>query len=170
MITLAKENTFIRDFSIVFFSSLLIAFIGRLEIPLPFTPVPISFRAQLILFLTLFLGTKRGVLAVALFLGQGALGFPIFTGGVASLLGPNIGYIIGYLFGAFITGSIYERTGKAFLAVFMGTLTIYVFGFSALLRYVDLATAFVIGVAPFILGDLAKTAIGFKIWNRLKRR
>ena len=170
MITITKEKTITRDFLIVFLSSLLIAFIGRLEIPLPFTPVPVSFRAQLILFLSLSLGSRRAILATALFLAQGAIGFPVFAGGVTSLMGPNAGYIIGYLFGAFITGSIYEKTGKGVFAVLMGTLAIYACGFSVLSTYVGFSNAFLIGIAPFLLGDLAKSVVGFRIWNCLRRR
>ncbi len=165
---ITKEKTIARDFLIVLFSSLLIAFIGRLEIPLPFTPVPISFRIQLVLFLSLFLGSKRAVLATALFLVQGALGAPVFAGGTAALMGPNAGYIIGYLFAAFITGSIYERTQKRAFAFLMGWSVIYFLGYLNLASFVGFQKAVMLGVLPFLPGCLVKSIIGFKVLDKIR--
>lgn len=165
---ITKEKTLARDFIIVVFSSLLIAFIGRLEIFLPFTPVPVAFRLQLILLLSVVLGSRRAILSTALFLGQGALGFPVFAGATASLLGPNGGYIVGYLFAAFIAGSIYERTQKRALAFLVGTLVVYLFGALYLATFVGFQKAMFLGILPFVLGDIAKSAIALKILEKLR--
>ena len=170
-----QENTYTRDVFIVLLSSLLIALMGQLSIPLPFTPVPISFRFQTVLLLSALLGSRRAVLATALFLLQGMLGLPLFANGasgIAGLLGPVGGYYLGYLAAAFIVGYISEspknRTlGRCAMSFLAGTMIVYTCGTAYLATFVGFPKALLLGVAPFVVGDVAKTFVCLKILSRM---
>ena len=68
-------------------------------VTIPFYVVPFTLQT-LGIFLTLrFLGSKRGTVAIAVYLVLGALGVPVFagfTGGIGRLLGPTGGYLVGF--------------------------------------------------------------------------
>jgi biotin transport system substrate-specific component len=165
-----QENTFARDAIIVVLSGLLITLMGQFSIPLPFTPVSISFRFQTILLLSVLLGSKRAVLACSVFLVQGAFGLPVFAGGTSGLvglLGPSGGYIVGYLIAAFVVGWISEKSKKAIPALLAGTLIVYACGSVYLSTFIGIQNAILLGVLPFVFGDLLKTAAVLKILDRM---
>jgi len=173
-----KTVSFLRDITIVILSSILIGLFGKVAIPLPFSPIPIATQPTLILLLSVLLGRKRAVAAVFAFLVQGAMGMPVFAqglGGIAVLLGPRGGYLIGYLAAAFAVSYIIEKCKEktllnASLAMAAGNLVIYLCGASYLSTFLGLQKALLVGVAPFIVGDLIKLAAGIKFlqwtgWN-----
>ena len=163
-IVLEKKNSLILDFTLVLLSSILIGLFGQIAIPLPFTPVPIATQSHVVLLLASFLGSKRAVLATILFLAQGAFGLPVFAGGMggaAWLLGPTGGYLIGYVAAAFVTGYLVQQmknrtSWKIFSAMAAGNAIIFLFGASYLSKFVGVEKAFLLGVAPFLLGDFLK--------------
>ncbi len=166
-----KSISILHDITIVILSSILISLFGKIAIPLPFSPIPIATQPTLILLMALFLGRTRAVAAVFAFLAQGAMGLPVFAkglGGIAILMGPTGGYLIGYLAAAFTIGYIMERCRErtilnAFLAMAAGNTVIYLFGAAYLSTFVGFQKALLLGVAPFIVGDLVKMAAGIKI-------
>ena len=158
------QNSWVRNSLVVVGASILIALFALISVPLPFTPVPIAAQAQVILFLSVVLGSRRSVAAVALYLMQGAVGLPVFAGGKAGLLvlaGPTGGYLLGYLVAAFITGwiseSLKEKTAwKVFGAMTVGNAAIFLFGALWLSHFVGWQGAWMLGVVPFLCGDLFK--------------
>src|ERR1700751_987103 len=102
-----------RQVAIVVGASLFVALCARVTIPLPFTPVPLTLQNFGVLLVALLLGSRRGFAALALYLLEGAAGFPVFNptgmGGVAQLLGPTGGFLMAYPFVAFVVGRIFER-------------------------------------------------------------
>src|SRR5512147_2372414 len=99
-----------RQVLLVVGASLLMAVCGRLAMPLPFTPVPLTLANIGVLFIALTLGSRRGAAALLLYLAQGAMGLPVFSpagpGGVLQLLGPTGGYLMAYPVVAFVAGWI----------------------------------------------------------------
>lgn len=169
----SKASSLWRDAAVVLLSSFLIGLFAKLAIPLPFTPVPIGTQNFVVLFLAALLGPRKGAAAVFAFLAQGALGWPVFAGGVggaAKLLGPTGGYLIGYLVAAYVTGALVEKAkeataAKIFWALSAGAAVIYAFGASYLALFVGIEKAFLLGVAPFLLGDAFKAVFCVKILN-----
>lgn len=159
------------DILVVSVASLLIGVTGHLAIPLPFTPVPFAFQAQVILFLSVCLGSQRAMAAVALFLLQGAIGLPVFSPGaigMVKLIGPTGGYLFGYLAAAFVTGWLSERvkektTLSLFSSMVAGNLVIFLFGVSWLSQFLGWKEAFMYGLLPFIVGDFLKVVLATKI-------
>ncbi len=172
MYPLTLPRPLYRDLAIVLLASFLICLSGSISISLWFTPVPIATRNSLILLLAVFLGPRRGSLAVFAFLAQGALGLPVFhnaASGVAPFFGPLGGYLIGYLIAAAVTGYLAEkkRTLLGTLgALSVGNLIIYTCGAGVLSTFVGPSKALLLGVLPFLLGDVLKTLISLKILQK----
>ena len=75
-------------------------------------PVPITLQTFAALLSGAVLGSRRGFLAVLLYVVAGAAGLPIFSGGAAGLAvltGPTAGYLIGFPLAAALCGAIVER-------------------------------------------------------------
>ncbi len=75
-------------------------------------PVPITLQTFAVLLSGAVLGSRRGFLAVLLYVAAGAAGLPIFSGGAAGLAvltGPTAGYLVGFPLAASLCGAIVER-------------------------------------------------------------
>jgi biotin transport system substrate-specific component len=144
---------------------------------IPIGPVPIILQ-NLFIFLTgLLLGSKWGVASVGVYLLAGALGLPVFAGGVGGIgrfAGPTGGYLLGFLPAVYVIGWISETTRKraAFdiLAMVCGSLIIYACGVTWLkvLTGMTLAKTLAVGMYPFILGDGLKIAAAVPIAKALR--
>ncbi len=168
--TLTAEKTLARDFLLVIITSFAICLSGKIAIPLWFTPVPIATQNSVILILAALLGARRAFAATLLFLAQGALlGLPVFSNGGAGLhvlIGPTGGYLTGYLIASYVVGYIAERNRSllnGLLAMSVGNLIIYFCGVSYLTTFLGLSKALMLGVVPFILGDVLKIAAGLSL-------
>src|SRR5438067_10270460 len=84
--------------AIVVGASLFVALCARIYVPLPGTPVPLTVQNLGVLLVGLALGSRRGFLAMALYLAEGASGVPVFSpalgvSGIAQIFGPTGGYL-----------------------------------------------------------------------------
>lgn len=149
-------------------ASALIAIAAQVAIPLPLTPVPLTLQPLAVILVGVVLGSTRGSAAAALYLLEGISGLPVFAqghGGALWLLGPTAGFLYSYPFAAWVAGSISERGwGSSLVRAITGMLlalaVIYLGGWSWLALLTDPRTAFAAGVAPFVLADIVKVAIG----------
>jgi biotin transport system substrate-specific component len=145
---------------------------------LPFTPIPVTMQVFTVLFCAIALGKIWALVSQIEYLLLGFAGFPLFAGfknGVAVLLGPTGGYIIGFAAAAFVTGFVYKKlSGKiggsgfdVFMACLCGLSVIYTCGFIHLAGFLYLGSnlpgtamlllnTFKAGVLPFIIFDLLK--------------
>jgi biotin transport system substrate-specific component len=164
------------------FAALIIAG-SYIIIPLPMTPVPMVLQSMFVLTAGLVLGPKLGLLTVALYLGMGAIGLPVFAGGRAGpahFLGPTAGYLVGYLPAVFTCGALSvlgrrrrsARTRRMidFAAALAGTAVVYAVGVPVLARVtgMGLAAAISAGAVPFIPGDLLKVVVAAGAADRLR--
>ncbi|MDP1608193.1 MAG: biotin transporter BioY [Chlamydiales bacterium] len=171
----SKEQSLLKDVSLVILSSLLLALSSKVSIPLFFTPVPITIQNSLILLLAVLLGPRKGGAVVASLLAQTVMGFSVLSSGavgLASFVGPTGGYLVGYLASAVLTGWLMERVFQrtvvhAFCAMLMGNVLVYLLGAGFLSTIIGVKAAFWLGVAPFILGDLWKLLATAKLLQYL---
>lgn len=156
------------DMLLVIGASALIAIAAQIAIPLPFTPVPLTMQPLAVIFVAAALGSTRGAAAAALYLLEGFSGLPVFAQGHAGpiwLVGATAGYLYSYPFAAWVAGFVSERGwGSSIVRSITGMLlaltVIYVGGWSWLAMLTDARSAFVAGVAPFVLADIVKVAVG----------
>jgi len=155
----------VYDVALIAGFSLLIGLSAQVAIPLPFTPVPITLQTLVVLVAGFLLGSWRGAVAVLAYLGEGLAGLPLFstgTAGLAHLLGPTGGYILGFLLAAGVVGWLAERALSALpalrapVAFLVGTVVIYLCGATWLGAFVGAAKAVSLGVLPFLAGDALK--------------
>lgn len=169
-------RTWYRELAVLGGAVLLIAFLARVDIPLP-GGVPITGQTFGVLLIGGSLGFRRGVAAIALYVGAGAAGLPVFAGGTAGpviLVGPTAGYLIGFLVAAGATGLMAEhgflrRYWTAFLGMLAATIPIFAFGLAWLSYYVPRGTLLVVGLLPFLPGALAKAALAALLLPSLQR-
>ncbi len=168
---------FVQEAALIIGLSLFLGLWGHVRIPLPFTPVPLATQPHVILFLAACLGSRRATLATAGLLVQCAFGLPVFAGsqaGIAYLCGPTGGYILGYLLAAYLTGRIVESSQtktptNIFLAMGAGNILIFASGALWLATFIGWKSALVLGVLPFLIGDLCKTLACVQGWKSLLR-
>ena len=163
-------------------ASIVTALAAQIEIPLPWTPVPVTGQTFAVLLTGAVLGARRAWLAQLLYLAEGVLGLPVFAGGgsgIAKVVGPTGGYLLAFPFAAALTGALAERGwDRRFLtmmaAMFAGSLVIFAGGLAWLSRFVPGDRLLSAGLLPFVPGDVIKTtlaALAFPaLWSWLERR
>ena len=143
----------------------LIAAGAFLKIPLPFVPNTLQF-----LFVNLaglLLGRKLGALSVAVYIGVGLVGLPVFAngGGFGYVLQPTFGYILGFLLGAFLAGFLVERRRnpvfKTYLmAGFLNMAVVYILGMAYYYVIANFYIGSPFGVRELVLYGFLTTAPG----------
>lgn len=176
-----KKQALLYDISLIIGGSFLIALLAQLAVPLPFSPVPITGQTLGVLLIGALLGSWRGTVTVLLYLVEGIGGLPVFAGaqaGPAVLFGPTAGYLVGFVFAAFLTGYLAEHGWTenrytSFAMMLLGTTTIFVFGLAWLTHLVPDHMVISMGLIPFIPGALIKIIlatgllpVGWKYLNR----
>lgn len=165
-----RSQSWLTDALLVALFSGFVALTAQIEIRLPFTPVPITGQTLGVLLTGAALGSRRGALALLLYLIEGAIGLPVFAGGaagIARILGPTGGYLLACPLAAGVVGWLAERGWDrrlplAALAMVIGNLVIYLLGVSWLGLYKGIlgdVSMLWAGVYPFLPGDLLKIAI-----------
>ena len=170
-----KPNT--RQLTLIGVMSAVTCILGPLSLPIGL--VPISLTNLAIYFSVYILGRRRGTISYMVYLLLGLIGLPVFSGfsgGLPKLAGPTGGYLIGFIFMAFISGLFIDKfsnkTYMGFLGMVIGTTVTYLFG-TAWLAYVAHMTfnkALAVGVLPFVPGDLIKIIIASLVGPQIRKR
>jgi biotin transport system substrate-specific component len=155
------------------------------KIQVPFWPVPMTMQTYVVLVLGAMFGARLGAATVLLYLAQGAVGLPVFAGtpekglGLAYMMGPTGGYLVGFVVAAWVVGLLAERGWdrsivRLMVAMAVGHAIIFAFGVTWLAQLVGWNKAWMLGVAPFYAATVFKTALGAftlpAIWAVLARR
>jgi biotin transport system substrate-specific component len=187
------DQTLLRKALLVAVGSLFIALAA--QISLPMWPVPVTLQTLAILLVGFAYGSRLGAVTVLAYLAQGFMGLPVFTPstlpGLAALIGPTAGFLIGFVGLAWLAGFVAERglargvLGTA-LAAIVASAILYVPG---VLWPMAVASAAGVNagwagqglgfygvhfVAPFLIGDVIKAAIAALVvsgaWAALCRK
>jgi len=152
----------------IFMVILSVAFLGIMaNIRIPLWPVPITMQTFGVFAIAFFFGSRKGLLSILAYTLAGIVGFGVFAGyksGMAAIMGPTGGYILGFLFAAFVVGYMIEKgygrdKKSVLLCMVIGNLVIYLFGVIGLRLYFAEFTwlkIMMIGVVPFLIGDAIK--------------
>lgn len=172
--TLAEQafsgrTTVLRNAILAVAGSLALWLSAKLQVP--FYPVPMTMQTFVVLVIGTSFGWRLGAATVALYLVEGALGLPVFAGtpekgiGLAYMVGPTGGYLLGYLPAAALCGFLASRGWDrgivtTALSMLLGTVVIYAFGLSWLGAVVGWDKPVLAwGLTPFVFGDLLKLAL-----------
>jgi biotin transport system substrate-specific component len=143
---------------------------AQIAVPVPLTPVPITLQTLFVILAGAVLGPRAGAAAMALYVGVGAMGAPVFSNGGAGvpwLLGPTGGYLLSYPLSAFVVGvttSPWRRRQASALLLMAGLLLGVVVQYAGGLLQLSLLTGrpfgevAAMGALPFLFGDAVKIA------------
>lgn len=127
----------IRELVMCALFSALIAVGAFIKISIPLDPFPMHFTLQFffVLLAGFLLGSTRGLLSVGVYLILGLVGIPVFAagGGIAYVLRPTFGFLLGFALAAYVTGLIArkaprQRYGWLLLAALAGMMAYYICG------------------------------------------
>jgi biotin transport system substrate-specific component len=168
-----RTPTWVRHVALVLAGTLIVAACAQVIIPA--SPVPFTGQTLGVLLVGGALGFRRGLMALLLYLAIGAMGVAVFTPGptqgMARVLGPTGGYILGFIVAAAIVGRLAElgwdrKIGGSLAAMAIGTAVIYAVGVPWL--KLTLAwpweRAIAEGMTKFLIWDVAKLAVAAGIF------
>ena len=142
------------------------------------TTIPFTLQTFAVMLAVLLLGGMRGTIAITVYILLGAVGVPVFsgfTGGIARLMGPTGGYIIGFLGTALVMWAFEKILGKKLwvyiTAIILGLVVCYTFGtvwFIKLYTADDgskatLAMALSACVIPYLIPEVIKVVLALTI-------
>ncbi|MEF2845977.1 MAG: biotin transporter BioY [Eggerthellaceae bacterium] len=154
-------------------------------ITIPLGPIPFTLQTLAVMFVLFALQPKQALAAIAAYLVLGGLGLPVFSsfkGGLAALVGPTGGFIVGFLVAGVLAlacdalmkrSKVFssENTKRFFgTEIAAGTLArhlvmgvifltiLYAFDWVWLMQvgHLSAEAAFLAAVAPFVLIDICK--------------
>ena len=153
-----KHTQIIKFLFIALIGSIILAISSKIKIP--FYPVPMTMQTLIVLMIGIGFGWKLGVATVALYLFEGIIGLPVFSGspekgvGLVYFTGPTMGYLLGFLVTVYISGKfIYDNNiVKNFLKIIF-CYKLYIYSRDGLVRYFNWLgqTNFSIGCSTFFV-------------------
>jgi biotin transport system substrate-specific component len=155
------------DLGLIALGSLVVALSATVSVRLPFTPVPWTLQPLAVLLVGALLGARRGMAALLAYLAEGVSGLPVFAGGsfgIASLIGPTGGYLVGFVAAAGVTGALAKRGWdrrffSTWAAMALGSLALFAFGLAWLSRFTGWSGVLAAGFWPFVPGDVLKQVL-----------
>ena len=96
-----KQSKLLKYVFVALIGSIVLAISSKIKIP--FYPVPMTMQTFVILVIGIGFGWKLGLATVSLYLFEGIIGLPVFSGtpekgiGLIYFTGPTMGYLIGCL-------------------------------------------------------------------------
>ena len=133
-------------------------------------PVDMSLQTLAILLLACAFGMRLATVTLLAYLAEGAMGLPVFQStpekgiGLAYMMGPTGGYLLGFVAMAAIAGWAADRGWdrnpvKLFGAMLTAEAVMMALGFAWLAVLIGADKAWQFGVVPFLLPDLIKVAL-----------
>lgn len=149
------------------------------QISVPMVPVPITMQTFALTMIGVLYGWRLGALTVLAWLGEAMMGLPVLAnggGGLAPFVGPTAGYLVSFPIIAALAGYLAEKgwTGshvvKSFLAHLSANILCLAIGGAWLGYLIGAEKGLALGVTPFILGAILKSALAAALLLALARR
>ncbi len=174
----------LRAVVLAFVGTMLIAISAKIQIP--FYPVPMTMQTFVILCIGMAYGWRLGGATVLLYLAEGASGLPVFAGtpakgiGIAYMMGPTGGYLLGFLAAAVAVGWLAEKGWdrnivRTIAAMVLGTAIIFAPGLLWLGTVIGWEKpVLALGLTPFLWGAVFKISLAAAVlplaWKILGRK
>ena len=175
-IKVLSNQKIIKYLLTIFLGSLLLTISAKIKIP--FYPVPMTMQTFVVVLMGVTFGWKIGVATISLYLFEGIIGFPVFAGtpekglGLVYFMGPTMGYLIGFLFAAFLAGYLDLKTNifLIFLKLILSVSIIYILGILWLGHLIGWDKPLLeLGLMPFLLAELFKISLLTIITKKLNK-
>ena len=170
------QSKLIKNLFIALIGTMLLAISAKIKIP--FYPVPMTMQTLVVLIIGVGFGWKLGVATISLYLFEGIIGLPVFSGtpekgiGLVYFTGPTMGYLIGFLVATFLAGKFNFDNNliKNFLKLTFATSFIYILGMFWLGTLIGWdKPIFKLGAQPFLLAELFKVLLATFAINQIKK-
>ena len=171
-----KQTKLIKYMFIALLGSILLALSAKIKIP--FYPVPMTMQTLVVLCIGISFGWKLGMVTISLYLFEGIIGMPVFSGTpekglwIVYFTGPTMGYLIGFIVTGFIAGKFnYDNNLiNNFFKLVFATSFIYILGMLWLGTLIGWdKPIFKLGAQPFLLAELFKILIVTFALNQIKK-
>ena len=171
-----RQSKLLKYVFLAIIGSIILAVSSKIKIP--FYPVPMTMQTLVVLVIGIGFGWKLGLATVSLYLFEGIIGLPVFSGtpekgiGLIYFTGPTMGYLIGFLVAVYISGKFnYDNNlVKNFFKLMLATSFIYILGMTWLGSLVGWdKPIFQLGAQPFLLAELFKILIATFIIDQIKK-
>ena len=171
-----KQSKLLKFVFLALIGSIILAVSSKIKIP--FYPVPMTMQTLIVLVIGIGFGWKLGLATVSLYLFEGIIGLPVFSGspekgiGLVYFTGPTMGYLLGFLVAVYVSGKfIYDNNLILnFLKLMLATSFIYILGMSWLGSLIGWdKPIFQLGAQPFLLAELFKVLIATLSINQIKK-
>lgn len=137
------------------------------KLRVPSWPVPMTLHTLAVMAIAVATGPRIATATFMAYLAVGAAGLPVFSGtpergiGLAYMMGPTGGYLLGYLAASWVTGYLAQGRGLLGRSVAMlaGITVTYATGLPWLGFYLPVDKIIALGFTPFIAGDLINIAM-----------
>ena len=169
-----KSSKIIKYAFIALIGSIALAISSKIKIP--FYPVPMTMQTLVVIMIGAAFGWKLGLATVTLYLFQGIIGLPVFSGtpekgvGLVYFTGPTMGYLIGFLVAVLLAGKFNYNKNLItnFLKLTFSTSFIYLLGMLWLGSLIGWdKPIFKLGAQPFLLAELFKILIATFAINQI---
>ena len=162
----ATDKTLVRSITLAVLGSVALWISAKISIP--FWPVPLTMQTLVVLMIGMAFGTRLGVATVFLYLAEGAVGLPVFSGtpekgiGLTYMMGTTGGYLVGFVLAVGMVGYLAERgwdrtPQTTAAAMLIGNIVIYIPGLLWLGSVVGWDKPVIAwGLTPFLAGDALK--------------
>ena len=171
-----KQSKILKNVFIALIGTILLAISSKIKIP--FYPVPMTMQTLVILIIGIGFGWKLGIATISLYLFEGIIGLPVFSGtpekgiGLIYFTGPTMGYLIGFMVAVFFAGKFNYNNGiiANFLKLTFATSFIYILGMTWLGSLIGWdKSIFKLGAQPFLLAELFKVLLATFAINQIKK-
>ena len=171
-----KYANIIKFLFIALIGSIILAISSKIKIP--FYPVPMTMQTLVVLMIGVGFGWKLGFTTIALYLFEGIIGLPVFSGspekgiGLVYFTGPTMGYLLGFFVAVYFSGKFFydKNIVKNFLKLTFSICFIYILGMAWLGSLIGWdKPIFQLGAQPFLLAELFKILIATFAINHIKK-
>ena len=106
-----KLNTREITFTALFAALIVVGAFIKIDIPLPLYTMHFTLQWLFVLLAGFLLGAKLGAISVIVYILIGLSGVPVFAagGGLGYVLRPGFGFLLGFIFAAYLIGYISEK-------------------------------------------------------------
>ena len=160
------QSKLIKNIFVILIGSIILAISSKIKIP--FYPVPMTMQTFVVLLIGIMFGWKMGLATISLYLFEGVIGLPVFSGtpgkgiGMVYFTGPTMGYLLGFLVAVFFAGKFSYNNNLIinFLKLSFATSFIYLLGMLWLGYLIGWdKPIFKLGAQPFLLAELLKVLL-----------